>query len=65
MLRCHEDWGRSHATAGRAVFEVEALHGTPPGTIMLGGRPVRIDIRESALEDPKTERGRGPGRGPD
>jgi hypothetical protein len=32
----------------RAVLEVEAKHGTPPGTIMLGGWCVRIDITESA-----------------
>ena len=39
----------------RAVLQVEALHGTPPGTIMLGGHPVRIDVRESAQEDTNTE----------
>ena len=33
-------------TQRRAVLQVEQLHGTPPGTIMLGGRPVRIDVRE-------------------
>jgi hypothetical protein len=26
------------------VLETEQGHGTPPGTIMLGGRPVRIDV---------------------
>jgi len=36
----------------RAVLEAEALHGSPPGTIMLGGQRVRIAIRESAQEDP-------------
>ena len=39
----------------RAVLEVEALHGTPPGTIMLGGHPICIDVRESAQEDPEIE----------
>ena len=39
----------------RAVLEVEALHGTPPGTIMLGGQRFRIAVQESAQEDPKTE----------
>ena len=39
----------------RDVLEVETLHGIPPGTIMLGGRPVHIDVRESAQEDPETE----------
>jgi len=34
----------------RAVLEVEALHGTPPGTIMLGGQRVRINVTESAQE---------------
>ena len=39
----------------RAVLEAEARHGTPPGTIMLEGCPVRIAVRESAQEDPDTE----------
>ena len=39
----------------RAVLEAEALHGSPPGTIMLGGQRVRIAVRESAQEDPDTE----------
>jgi len=39
----------------RAVLEAQVRHGTPPGTIMLGGRPVCIDVRESAQEDPDTE----------
>jgi len=39
----------------RAVLEVEALHGTPPGTVMLGDRPVRIDVRDSTQEDANTE----------
>jgi len=38
----------------RAVLEVEALHGSPPGTIMLGGQRVRIAVRESAQEDPES-----------
>ena len=46
-----------------AVLEVEALHGTPPGTIMLGGRHVHIDVRESAQEDPETETDRGTAAG--
>ena len=32
----------------RAVLQVEARHGTPPGTIMLGGQHVQIDVTESA-----------------
>ena len=32
----------------RAVLQVEARHGTPPCTIMLGGQRVRIDVTESA-----------------
>jgi len=39
----------------RAVLEAEALHGSPPGTIMLGGQRVRIAVREPAQEDPDTE----------
>jgi len=30
----------------RAVLQVEARHGTPPGTIMLGEQCVRIDVTE-------------------
>ena len=37
------------------VLEAEALHGSPPGTIMLGGQRVRIAVRELAQEDPDTE----------
>ena len=37
----------------RAVLHVEARHGTPPGTIMLGGQRVRIDVTESAQEEPE------------
>ena len=39
----------------RAVLEAEALHGSPPSTIMLGGQCVRIAVREPAQEDPETE----------
>jgi len=39
----------------RAVLEVEQRHGTPPGTIMLGGQRVRIAVREPPQEDPETE----------
>ena len=39
----------------RAVLEAEALHGSPPGTIMLGGQRVRIAVREPAQEDPETK----------
>jgi len=38
-----------------AVLEAEARHGSPPGTIMLGGQRVRINVREPAQEDPDTE----------
>ena len=30
----------------RAMLEVEQRHGTPPGTIMLGGQRVRINVTE-------------------
>ena len=39
----------------RAVLEAEAMHGSPPGTIMLGGQRVRITVRDPAQEDPDTE----------
>jgi len=39
----------------RAVLEVEAMHGSPPGTIMIGGQRVRINVRDPAQEDPDTE----------
>jgi len=35
-----------------AVLEAEALHGSPPGAIMLGGQRVRIAVRDPAQEDP-------------
>jgi len=38
-----------------AVLEAEALHGSPPGTIMLGGQRVRIVIRDPAQEDSDTD----------
>jgi hypothetical protein len=40
---------------GRAVLQAEQLHGTPPGTIMLGGRLVRIDVREPRHEETEVE----------
>ena len=44
------------STAQRqAVLEVEARHETPPSTIMLGGQRVRIDVTESAQEEPEVE----------
>jgi len=39
----------------RAVLQVEARHGTPPSTIMLGGRHVQIYVTESAQEEPEAE----------
>jgi len=39
----------------RAVLEAEALHGSPPGTIMLGCQRVRIAVRDPAQEDPDIE----------
>jgi len=39
----------------RAVLEAEAMHGSPPGTIMIGGQRVRINVRDPAQEDPDTE----------
>ena len=39
----------------RAVLEAEAMHGSPPGTIMLGGQRVRIMVRDPAQEDPDIE----------
>ena len=37
------------------MLQVEQRHGTPPGTIMLGGRRVRINVNEPGQEEPKTE----------
>jgi len=31
------------------------MHGSPPGTIMLGGQRVRITVRDPSQEDPDTE----------
>jgi len=39
----------------RAVLEAEAMHGSPPGTIMLGGQRVRNTVRDPTQEDPDTE----------
>jgi len=39
----------------RAVLEAEARHGSPPGTIMIGGQRVRINVRDPAQEDPDTK----------
>jgi len=41
----------------RDVLEAEARHGSPAGTIMLGGQRVRINVRDPAQEDqdPDTE----------
>ena len=39
----------------RAVLEAEARHGSPPGTIMLGGQRVRINVSEPPQEDPDTD----------
>jgi len=38
-----------------AVLEAEALHGSSPRTIMLGGQRVRIAVRDPAQEDPDIE----------
>jgi len=39
----------------RAVLETKALHGSPPGTVMIGGQRVRLVVRDLAQEDPDTE----------
>jgi len=39
----------------RAVLKAEARHGSPPGTIMIGGQRVRINVRDPAQEDPNTD----------
>jgi len=39
----------------RAVLQVEARHGTPPGSVMLGGRRVCIDVTDAAQEEPELE----------
>ena len=38
-----------------AVLHVEERHGTPPGTIMLGGCRVGINVTEPRQEEPETE----------
>jgi len=38
-----------------AVLQLEQRHGTPLGTIMLGGHRVRINITELGHEEPETE----------
>ena len=50
-------WIGSELTAAqrRVVLQAEQLHGSPPGTIMLGGRQVRIDVREPGQEETETE----------
>jgi len=37
------------------VLEVERRHRTPPGTIMLGGRRVGINVTDPRQEEPETE----------
>jgi len=39
----------------RAVLEAEARHGSPPGTIMIGGQRVWINVRDPGQEDPDTD----------
>jgi len=39
----------------RAVLQAEALHGSPPGTVMIGGQRVRLVVRDLAQEDLDTE----------
>jgi len=39
----------------RAVLEAEAMHGSPPSTIMRGGQRVRITVRDPGQEDLDTE----------
>jgi len=39
----------------RALLEVEQRHGSPPGTIMLGGQRVRINVTEPGQEELETE----------
>ena len=34
---------------------LEQQHGPPPGTIMIGGRQVQIDVRELVQEEPAEE----------
>jgi len=39
----------------RAVLETEAFHGSPPGTVTIGGQRIRLVVRDQAQEDPETE----------
>jgi len=39
----------------RAVLEAEAFHGSPPGTVTVGGQRIRLVVRDPAQEDPDTE----------
>jgi len=39
----------------RAVLEAEAMHGSPPDTVMIGGQRVRISVRDPTQEDLDTE----------
>jgi len=39
------------ATQRHAVLQAEQLHGSPPSTIMLGGRQVRIDVRDPTRKE--------------
>jgi hypothetical protein len=39
----------------RAVLQAEALHGSPPGTVTIGGQRIRLVVRDPAQEDPDTE----------
>jgi len=39
----------------RAVPEAETFHGSPPGTVTIGGQRIRLVVRDPAQEDPDTE----------
>jgi len=39
----------------RVVLEAEARHGSPPGTVTIGGQRIRLLVRDPAQEDPDTE----------
>jgi len=39
----------------RAVLETEAFHGSPPGTVTIGGQRIRFVVRDSAQGDPDTK----------
>ena len=38
-----------------AVLETEVFHGSPPGTVTIGGQRIRLVVRDLAQEDPDTE----------